>query len=107
MKYLLILTVGMLLSSCALNTNYSLNKLYYGQSKKEVIRIMNTPSSKRILDKNKEVYIYYLHDSILDLFLTSRFPFVGFYPINRTGKEICLYFENNELIKTIGNGEKL
>ena len=103
----LVLAIGMLLSSCALNTNYSLNKLYYGQNKEEVVRIMNTPSSKRILDKNKEVYIYYLHDSILDLFLTSRFPFIGFYPINRTGKEIRLYFENNELVKTVGNGEKL
>ena len=107
MKNLLILGVVLLLSSCALNTNYSLNKLYYGQSKNEVIRIMSTPSSKRILDQNREVYIYYIHDSLLDLFLTSKFPFVGFYPINRTGKEIHLYFENNELVKTVGDKEKL
>lgn len=105
--YLLILSTVLLLSSCALNTNYSLNKLHYGQTKSEVINIMSAPSSKRILDQNKEIYIYYIHDSILDLFLTSKFPFIGFYPVNRTGKEIRLYFENNELIKTVGVGESM
>ena len=51
-------------------------------------------------DENKEIYIYYVHDSILDLFLTPRFPFIGFYPINRTGEEFWLLFEYNSLVKT-------
>ena len=99
MKKILLL---LLISSCAPTSKYSLNKLYYGQSKDDVVDIMGNAYTKRILDKDKEMYIYYVHDSVLDLILTSRFPFIGFYPINRTGKEVYLYFENDRLIKSIG-----
>ena len=87
-------------------TNYSTNKLEYGQSKQQVIKLLSSPAEKRIIDKNKEVFIYYVHDSILDLFLTSRFPFIGFYPINRTGDELWLLFENNSLVKTYKKNDK-
>ena len=104
MKYLLLISIFML-SSCAITTNYSLNKLQYGQSKNDVIKAIGSPTSKRILGESNEVYIYYVHDSLFDLFLTARFPFIGFYPINRTGKEILLYFNDNKLVKSIGAKE--
>lgn len=96
-----IIFVLLFLTSCGgILSNYTINKLEYGQSQREVERLLSKPAEKRIVDENKEIYIYYVHDSILDLFLSPRFPFIGFYPINRTGEEFWLLFEYNSLVKT-------
>ena len=91
-----------LLSGCFPLTNISTNKLYHKQSKDEVLKIMGKPSEKRVY-YTKEYYVYYLHRDIYDLFLNkNKFPYVGFYPLLRTGKEFWVIFDNNELV-SFGN----
>lgn len=94
------------LQSCSssINTTYNLSNLKYGISKKNVIDnvFKSKPAEKKIIDKDKEIYVYYIHSSLFELFLNiERFPYIGFYPINRTGREYWLLFDSEEgLIKS-------
>ncbi|MBR2141386.1 MAG: hypothetical protein IJ853_03430 [Rickettsiales bacterium] len=94
-----------LLQSCySVNSNYSLNKLKYGLSEEEIRKNVFScePAEKNIVDETKVVYVYYIHSSIFDLIFNSeRFPYIGFYPINRTGKEYWLLVDKKDgLIKS-------
>ena len=101
MKFLILL---FFVCGCFPLTNISTNKLHYKQSKNDVIKIMGNPTEKKIY-YTKEYYVYYLHRDIFDLFInTSKFPYLGFYPIMRTGKEFWVIFDNNELV-SFGNKE--
>lgn len=101
MKILLML---FLLSGCFPLTNVSINKLQYKQSKEEVTKIMGNPAEKKMY-YTKDYYVYYVHRDIFDLFITkSKFPYFGFYPFMRTGKEFWVVFDNNELV-SFGNKE--
>ena len=104
-KIITLFSLLITLTSCqTINTNYNLNKLKYGIDKDYIINnvFMSKPVGKKIIDENKEIYVYYIHLSIFDLFFsTSNFPYIGFYPINRTGKEYWLLIDNNKgLIKS-------
>jgi hypothetical protein len=78
--------------------NYSLNKLSVNQNISEVNKILGGPAEKKIYGEY-EIFIYYIHSSIFDLFFNSaRFPYIGPYPINRTGKEYWVVFKNSKLI---------
>ena len=83
---------------------YSLNKLKYGLNKEEVVNNVfgSKPFEKKIVDSSKEIYVYYIHSSLFELFLNKeKFPYIGFYPLNRTGREYWLLFDNKEgLIKS-------
>lgn len=87
------------LTSCVSRTTSMTTKLQINMSKEEVIKIMGKPEEKRILNKN-DIFVYYLHDSILSLIIGSTFPYVGFYPINRTGKEYWVIFNGNNQLYT-------
>ncbi len=88
----------LLLTSCfPLHTKVS-NKLYYNQSSKDVIEKIGQPD---FLQRyySKEIYGYYVHDSIFDLFInTKKFPWIGFYPFLRTGKEFYIILDDNKVV---------
>lgn len=95
-KYNILLLL--LLTSCfPLHTKVS-NKLYYNQSSKDVIEKIGQPGfSQRYY--SKEIYGYYVHDSIFDLFInTKKFPWIGFYPFLRTGKEFYIILDDNKVV---------
>lgn len=101
MKLLLIL---FFLCGCFPLTNVSINKLQYKQSMKDVVKIMGNPTERKVY-YTKDYFVYYIHRDIYDLFInTSKFPYIGFYPFMRTGKEFWVIFENNELV-SFGNKE--
>ena len=88
----------LLLTSCfPLHTKVS-NKLYYNQSSNDVIEKIGQPDfSQRYY--SKEIYGYYVHDSIFDLFInTKKFPWIGFYPFLRTGKEFYIILDDNKVV---------
>ena len=102
---LIILFISLFLQSCSstINTNYSLNKLKYGLTKEEVINnvFKSKPTEKKIIDSNKEIYVYHIHTSIMDLILTKKFPYIGLYPLSRTGREYWLLFDKKDgLVKS-------
>lgn len=93
-----ILLLFFLLVSCfPLHSKIS-NKLYYNQPKEDVKKKMGKPDfSQRYY--SKEIYGYYLHESIYDLFINSkRFPWIGFYPFLRTGKEFYVIFDDDKVV---------
>ena len=95
-KYKILLLL--LLTSCfPLHTKIS-NKLYYNQSSKDVLEKIGQPDfSQRYY--SKEIYGYYVHDSIFDLFInTKKFPWIGFYPFLRTGKEFYIILDDNKVV---------
>jgi len=85
------------LTSCFPTTNYSLKKLRLNDSKPMVLKIMGKPSSIS-MHYNKEFLVYYIHDDFFDLIFPSKFPFVGFYPLTRTGKKYWIVLEDGHLI---------
>ena len=104
-KTTIIMLFMLFLQSCSpsICTTYSLNKLKYGLSKEEVVNSVfgSKPFEKKIVDGNKEIYVYYIHTSIVDLILTKKFPYIGLYPLNRTGREYWLLFDDKDgLIKS-------
>lgn len=102
MKIVLALLILLNLTACFPTTNYTTKKLYYKQPKEEVLKIMGKPFSKKAF-YTKEYYVYYIHNDIFDLIITtSKFPYFGFYPFMRTGKEFWIIFENEEII-SFGN----
>ena len=58
---------------------------------------MGKPSSTNIY-YDKEVFVYYIHDDFIDLLFTNKFPFIGFYPLLRTGKKHVVVLEDGHLI---------
>lgn len=106
LKFIIITLIISFLQSCSssINTTYSLNNLRYGMSKNDVINniFKSKPTEKKIIGKDKEIYVYYIHSSLFELFLNKeKFPYIGFYPLNRTGREYWLLFDNKEgLIKS-------
>lgn len=101
-KLLLFMFVFFLQSCSNITTLYQTKKLYYGQSSGDIVKKLGNPSEKKIINMSSEIYVYYVHSSIFDLFLNSeKFPYIGFYPFNRTGKEFWVVLNNGKL-KTSG-----
>lgn len=97
MKIIIFVLLFLITSCSGIGINSSLIKLEYGMSKNEVINdvFKLKPTEKKIVDKDHEIYVYYIHSSLFDFFFNrERFPYVGFYPINRTGKEYWLMFNS-------------
>lgn len=86
-----------LLTGCFPLTYNSIKKISVSDSKKEVQRILGKPYSKKAY-YNKDFFVYYIHEDFIDIFFTAKkFPFVGFYPILRTGNEYWIIFEDNKV----------
>lgn len=86
-----------LITSCFPSTNRGLNKLRLNDSKYMVVKIMGKPSSTSI-HYDKEILTYFIHDDFFDLIFSSKFPFVGFYPLLRTGRKHWVILEKGHLI---------
>lgn len=92
--------IMLLLQSCAssITTPYQINRIFYGQSEKSIIKTMGSPAERKIINEDEKIFVYYIHSTIFDLFFNiERFPYLGFYPINRTGKEFWIILKNNRL----------
>ena len=96
MKIITIFLSFLLVSCSSIGISSSLTKIEYGMSKDEVVnKVFKTkPMEKKIISKDQEIYVYYVHSSLFDfIFNKERFPYIGFYPLNRTGREYWLLFD--------------
>lgn len=97
-KLVLFMLVFFLPSCSGIVTYYQTKGLFYGQDSKSILKAFGSPAEKKIIGKNKEIYVYYVHSSIFDMLLNSeRFPYIGFYPLNRTGKEFWIVMNGGQL----------
>lgn len=87
-----------LLTGCSL-TKYPgrLKKLQTGMTVQEAVNIMGEPSAREII-KNNLVMVYHLYEDLYSHVFTSKFPFIGFYPLSRTGSEYWLIFNDGILV---------
>lgn len=99
LQILLYFFIVLILQSCGgITTTYHINRLNYGLDNKNIVKLMGKPAEKKIINENEKIYVYYIHSSVFDLFLNpERFPYIGFYPLNRTGKEFWIVLNNDEL----------
>lgn len=107
-QFSLLLVLFFVLSSCFPVTSNSLKKININNTEEEVIRILGKPFSKKAY-YTKEYLVYYVHDSFFDVFFNKdQFPFIGFYPILRTGSEYWIIMDNGKVVafglsKNFGN----
>lgn len=105
-SFLLLLCLG--LSSCFPLTSNSFKKIKVDDTEERVIKVLGRPTSKRAY-YSKEYMIYYVHDDFFSIFFNMKqFPFVGFYPLLRTGQEYWVILEGGKVVafglaKNFGN----
>jgi len=88
----------LLLNGCFALTPHSLNKISAGMSKEETVGIMGKPYSTKYM-KGEEYSVYYLHEDVIDLFFRqNKFPFIGIYPILRTGQEYYIVYKDDVVV---------
>ncbi|MDR1425716.1 MAG: hypothetical protein LBI70_01840 [Rickettsiales bacterium] len=86
---------------------YLTNGLASGSRRSDVIFTMGgEPAEKRASGKT-DVMVYYLHAALFDLiFNQKRAPYVGFYPLLRTGREFWVVLsKNSERVIAFGYAE--
>lgn len=97
-KMFTFLFVFILLTACFPVTSNGFKKVNVGDSKKQVVKILGRPTSKKAY-YSKEHYVYYVHQDFFSLFFNiKRFPFVGFYPFLRTGEEYWVIMEDDKVV---------
>jgi len=106
MKYISVIFLLFICVGCTPKFIYSSNNLQKGLSKTDVVDSFGEPSERRIFNRN-DVYVYYLHNSIFDLIFSNKFPYIGFFPLNRTGKEYWIVFDENGRLKYFGKSNEL
>jgi hypothetical protein len=87
----------LLSTACAKNFNFMTNDINKLASKQDVEAVLGRSEEKKIY-QNKEILVYYLHNSLFDMILSKNFPFVGFFPLVRTGKEFWIALENERVV---------
>lgn len=103
-----IFIIFLFLSGCFPLTSNSLKKLSVNDTEEQVIKTLGKPFSKKVY-YNKVFLIYYIHDDFFSIFFNlKKFPFIGFYPLLRTGDEYWIIMEDNKLVsfgsaKNFGN----
>ena len=104
MKKCLCTLLILFLSSCFPLTSNSLNKIEIGDSKEHVVKKLGKQYTQKGY-YNKTFLVYYVHDSFFEIFFNAKeFPFIGFYPFLRTGKEYWVVIENNKVV-SFGNAD--
>jgi hypothetical protein len=73
------------------------NDVHKLASKQEVEAIFG-PSEEKKFYQNREILVYYLHNSLFDMIFSKNFPFIGFFPLIRTGKEFWIVLENEQVV---------
>jgi hypothetical protein len=64
--------------------------------KQDVEAVLGQSEEKKIY-QNKEILVYYLHNSLFDMIFSKNFPFIGFFPLVRTGKEFWVVLEDGRV----------
>ena len=106
-KYIII-ALFVALTACFPLTENGLKKIDVRDTKEQVVEKIGSPYTKKAF-YNKEYMVYYVYDDVFDLFINqTKFPFVGFYPFLRTGKEYWVILEDNKVVafglaKNFGN----
>jgi hypothetical protein len=96
-KKIIIFFLLFFITACFPSTHRGLNQLQLNDSKTTVIKVMGKPSSTSIL-YDREVMVYYVHEDFADLIFAKKFPFIGFYPLVRTGKKYWIVLQDNRLV---------
>lgn len=97
-KLILLFFVSILLSSCFPLTSNSLKKIHLNDSEKDVTNVLGKPFSKKA-HYSKEQLVYYIHDDFFSIFFNlKKFPFIGFYPLLRTGEEYWIVIEEGKVV---------
>jgi outer membrane protein assembly factor BamE (lipoprotein component of BamABCDE complex) len=100
-RYFYLLSFLFLLACFPLTSN-SLNKIRVGDSREHVINVLGKQYTKKAY-YSKTYLVYYIHDSFFEIFFNSKeFPFIGFYPLIRTGKEYWVIIDNDKVV-SFGN----
>ena len=84
------------LISCSVVTTNSISKVHVTDNRNEVIKKVGIPDIIKGY-YNKEILVYYVHSDIFDLFISSKFPYIGFYPLLRTGEEYWVILEDGKV----------
>lgn len=93
-----IILVCLFCTSCLPLTSNGFKKIKINYSENDVINIIGRPTTKNVF-YSKEYMVYYVYDSIFSLFLNRDvFPYVGFYPLLRTGTEYWVILDNNKVV---------
>jgi hypothetical protein len=80
-----------------------LKSIEVGDSKSEVIDKIGKPYYKMEY-YTKQHLVYYMYDDLMSLFFTEdKFPYIGFYPLLRTGTEYWVIVEGD---KVVSHGRK-
>lgn len=93
-----------LMTSCSPLTPYAMNDVKHNMTKQDVIARLGKPYSVKTV-RDVEFLTYFVHEDVLDLFLTNRFPFILPYPFVRTGSEYWVILENDQVIG-VGSGNQ-
>ena len=83
---------------CLPLTSNGFKDIHVDYSEQDVIKVLGKPSTKNEF-YSKKYMIYYVHDSVFSLFFNkNNFPYVGFYPLLRTGTEYWVILDNNKVV---------
>ena len=86
------------MSACFPLTSNSLNGIKVGDNRKHVIKVLGKPYTTKAY-YSKTFLVYYVHDSLFEIFSNiKKFPYIGFYPFLRTGKEYWVVLEGEEVV---------
>jgi len=88
----------MLLTACFPLMSNSLNKINVGNSEEDVVMVLGKPFTKKTY-RDRTFMVYYVHDSLADIFFSKdKFPYIGFFPLIRTGREYWIITEGNRVV---------
>lgn len=94
-----ILAIIALVFLAACGTTYiPTNGLKYGMGRDEAMKTMHAKPVATKAYYNKEFMVYYLHGGFFDYFFVRKAPFVGFYPLVRTGEEFWIILEDGKIV---------
>lgn len=87
-----------LCTSCLPLTSNGFKNIHVNYSAEQVIDVLGEPATQNEF-YSKKYMVYYVHDSVFSLFFNlDQFPFVGFYPLLRTGTEYWVILDNNKVV---------
>jgi hypothetical protein len=89
------LLLGLVVVGCTnVSHVYLTNDLTTGSTRAEAISAMGSEPTRKMASAKMDVLVYYLHASVFDLvFSPQKAPFVGFYPLLRTGQEFWVVLD--------------
>ena len=87
-----------LCTSCLPLTSNGFKNIHVNYSAEQVIDVLGEPATQNEF-YSKKYMIYYVHDSVFSLFFNKNvFPFIGFYPLLRTGTEYWVILDYDKVV---------